>query len=154
MAENKHDLEHEQHEQNAGFERSDVNAWAIGKFAIALALLSVGAMAVLFGLFHYFISREGPPPPKAYSSLSEANVKKPAGTVLEETPVMDLARERAAEDQFLNSYGWEDKQKGIVRVPIAVAIDTLAKKGLPSRAAAPQTDSVSVPSESGLGGWK
>jgi len=79
-------------------------------------------------------------------------VKKPAGGVqLEETPVLDLARERAAEDKVLNSYSWVDRQKGIVRVPIDVAIDMVAKKGLPSRAAAPPSGNVSMPSESGLG---
>jgi hypothetical protein len=148
MAENKHDLDQP---RQAGYERTDVNTWAIGKFGIALVLISVGAMAILLMFFHYLIDREGPAPPKAYSSLSEANVKKPAGVQLEEAPVQQLARERAAEDQILNSYGWVDKQKGIVRVPIDVAIDMVAKKGLPSRATAPEPDNVSTPSESGLG---
>ena len=148
MAENRHDLEQEQH---GGYERTDVNTWAIGKFGIALVLISVGAMAMLLMLFHYLIALEGPPAPKAYSSLEEAHVKKPAGVQLEETPVLDLARERAAEDKVLNSYGWVDKEKGIARVPIDVAIDMVAKQGLPSRSAAPAGDNVSTPSESGLG---
>ena len=148
MAENREDLEQS---RQAGHERTDVNTWAIGKFAIALVLISVGAMGMLLMLFHYLITREGPPPPKAYSSLEEAKVKKPAGVQLEETPILDLQRERAAEDKVLNSYGWVDKQEGIARVPIDVAIDMVAQKGLPSRSSPPPADHVSVPSESGLG---
>jgi hypothetical protein len=147
MAENEHDLE----QPPVGHETSDVDTWAIGKFAIALVLVSVAAMAMLMGLFHYFIVREGPMPPKAYSSLEKAEVKQPPAPQLETTPVEQLSQERAAEDQKLNSYGWVDKQHGIVRIPIDQAIDLLAKKGLPSRAEAPIIDNVSVPTESGPG---
>jgi hypothetical protein len=147
MAENKHDLDR----PPAGHETTDVNAWVIGKFGIALVLICVASVGLLLGLFHYFIVREGPAPPKAYSSLDQAKVQRPGGTVLEETPVQDLKRERAAEEQFLNSYGWEDKQKGTVRIPIDKAIDLLTQKGLPSRAVQPQASDVSQPSESGLG---
>jgi hypothetical protein len=147
MAENKQDLE----QPPVGFETTDVNAWAIGKFGIALALICIASMGMLLMLFHYFIAREGPVPPKAYSDLAHAGVRRPAAPQLEETPALDLQRERAAEDQILNSYGWVDKQQGIVRIPIDQAIDLLARKGLPSRTEAPAVSNVSVPSESGLG---
>ena len=50
------------------------------------------------------------------------------------------------------TYGWVDQQKGVVRIPIAQAMDLVVKKGLPVRAAAPPTaEGVSVPTESGLG---
>jgi hypothetical protein len=148
MAGNKHDLDDQ---RPVGYERSDVDAWAIGKFAIALALICVASVGMLLMLFHYFISREGPPPPKAYSDLARAGVRRAQGPQLEATPILDLKRERAAEDQMLNSYGWVDKQQGIVRIPIDKAIDLLAQRGLPSRTEAPVTSSVTVPSESGLG---
>ena len=41
---------------------------------------------------------------------------------------------RAEEDQILGSYGWIDRERGIVRVPIDRAITLLAQKGLPTRA--------------------
>jgi hypothetical protein len=43
---------------------------------------------------------------------------------------------RAEEDQILGSYGWIDRERGIVRVPIDRAITLLAQKGLPTRAEA------------------
>jgi len=152
MAGNKHDLDRPELENpEARHERTDVDAWVIGKFAIALALVCVVSMALLLGLFHYFISRDGPPPPKAYSDLAHANVKLSPAPQLEITEPSDLARERAAEDQILNSYGWIDKQHGVVRIPIDRAIDMLAQKGLPSRSAPPAVDHATVPAESGLG---
>ena len=153
MAENRHDLDHphELDRPNVGYETTDVNAWAVGKFGIALALVCIGSLALLLGLFHYFLTAEGPMPPKVSSELSTDATKRPPAPQLEETPVIDLQRERAAEDRILNSYGWVDKQNGVVRIPIDKAIDMLAQKGLPSRATEPQTDNASVPAESGLG---
>jgi hypothetical protein len=64
----------------------------------------------------------------------------------------ELKAVRDAEDQVLNSYGWVDQQKGVVRIPIAQAMDLVVKKGLPVRTAAPPTtEGVSVPTASGLG---
>jgi hypothetical protein len=45
-----------------------------------------------------------------------------------------LAALRAEEDEILGSYGWIDRERGIVRVPIDRAITLLAQKGLPARA--------------------
>ena len=36
-------------------------------------------------------------------------------------------------DAILDSYGWVDPDKGIVRIPIDQAIDIVAQKGLPSK---------------------
>ena len=40
---------------------------------------------------------------------------------------------RAAEEAALNSYGWVDKDAGIVKIPVDRAMEILAKKGLPAR---------------------
>ncbi len=131
-----------------GHEERDVNAWAVGKFAIALVLVCGLVLLVLAGLFQYFLSQEGAkaPPTAGTSQL-------PPEPRLQTTPVLDLQAIRGAEDQVLNSYGWVDRQNGVVRIPIGRAIDLLAQRGLPSR---PQTGVISasnatVPTESGLG---
>ena len=135
-------------EPDARHEHSDVNAWMVGKFGIALVLLCITAMGLLFGLFRYFESTEegGRPPATA--------VKLPPAPRLETSEVQDLQAIRAAEEQLLTTYGWVDQQKGVVRIPIARAIDLLAQRGLPSRTGDEvQTAArdVSVPTESGLG---
>jgi DNA-binding GntR family transcriptional regulator len=39
----------------------------------------------------------------------------------------------AAETAILHSYGWVDRDAGIVRIPIERAIEILAERGLPTR---------------------
>ncbi len=132
----------------AGHEERDVNVWAVGKFGIALAVLCIAALVLLFGLFRYFQSRESP--------AGEATVAlgPPPEPRLQETPARDLKQMRGEEDQILGSYGWVDRQKGIVRLPIGRAIDLLAQRGLPARRQnEPESaaSGVTVPTESGLG---
>ena len=110
-----------------GHETTDVNVWAVGKFAIALVVMCVFSLVLLWGLLRYFQSEE---------------VTRMAPTVeptklfpqpqLQKTPVPDLRAIRAEEDKVLDSYGWVDQKQGIVRIPVALAIDVLAKRGLPS----------------------
>jgi len=128
-----------------GFEESDVNVLAVGKFGIALLLVTIAAMALLFGVFRYFQASEGG---KAVSVDPTTVFPHPQ---LQATPIQDLQAVRAAENQMLNSYGWVDQQKGIIRIPIARAMDLVARKGLPVRAAEPSAEGVSMPTESGLG---
>ncbi len=136
----------ENNKHRAGFEESDVNVIAVGKVGVALLLVTILAMALIVGVFNYFKSMEG----------GEAKSVDPTKVFpepqLEKTPIPDLKAVRAAEDQVLNSYGWVDQQKGVVRIPIAQAMDRVVKKGLPVRAAVPPSaEGVSLPTESGLG---
>ena len=130
----------------AGFEESDVNVVAVGKFGIGLLLVTIAAMALLFGVFHYFQAGEGG------KAVSVDPTKVFPHPQLQATPIPDLKAVREAEDQVLNTYGWVDQQKGIVRIPIARAMELVVQKGLPVRAAAPPSaEGVSMPTESGLG---
>jgi hypothetical protein len=125
--------ENNQHTPGAGHEETDVNEWAVGKFAVALLLVIVAALFLLFGLFRYLLSREGGPP----AGRSQVTASEPARAFpqpqLQESEVPDLKAIRAAEDQVLHSYAWMDPEKGVVRIPIDRAIDLLAERGLPSR---------------------
>jgi len=132
-----------------GHETSDINVWAIGKFAIGLVAICVISILLLLGLFKFFQSRE---------DTSVATTIQPRAIFpqpqLQQTPVLDLKAIRAEEELYLTTYAWVDQPKGVVRIPIAQAIDILAKRGLPSRpqsAAEIAGSEVSVPTESGLG---
>ena len=52
---------------------------------------------------------------------------------LQITPEVDLAALRAKENRELASYGWIDKESGVVRIPIVRAMDLIAQRGLPMR---------------------
>ncbi|HXB73513.1 MAG TPA: hypothetical protein VNY05_35070 [Candidatus Acidoferrales bacterium] len=112
-----------------GHETGDVNVWAIGKFAFALIAIIAISLGLLVGLFKYFQTRD-----QANATAVRVDpVKLFPEPRLERAPIPELKTVRAEEDRMLNSYGWVDPQKNLVRVPIDVAIDLLAKKGLPSR---------------------
>jgi hypothetical protein len=139
----------------ARHEETDINVWAVAKFAIALALVCAAVLALLSGLFRYFLrqsAEEQAAQPSRGLSIKQGQL--PPEPRLQATPVLDLRAMRAAEDQVLNSYGWVDQSKGVVRIPIDRAIDLLAQRGLPSRPEnGPQSaaNRASVPTESGLG---
>lgn len=131
-----------------GHETSDVNVWAVGKFGVALIALCAISILMLLGLFKYFQSQEET---RTTNRVEPQMFPQPR---LQQTPVLDLRAIRAEEDQVLNSYGWVDQPKGVVRIPISQAIDILAKRGLTSRPQpGVQSDAgnVSVPTASGLG---
>ena len=112
-----------------GYETGDVNVWAIGRFAFVLMAVIAVSLGLLVGLFKYFQTRDEVNP----TAVSVDPAKLFPEPRLQRTPAPDLKTVRAEEDRLLNSYGWVDPQKNVVRVPIDVAIDLLAKKGLPVR---------------------
>ena len=136
----------ENNKRRGGVEGTDVNVVAVGKFAVALLLMTILAGLLLFGLFRYFQSQEG----------GQAKAIDPTKLFpqpqLQKTPAPDLQAVRAAEDQVLNTYGWVDPSKGVVRIPIARAMELLSERGLPARPEAPaDLDHATVPTASGLG---
>lgn len=49
---------------------------------------------------------------------------------LQVTPEADLAAHRAGDQALANVYGWVDHDKGIVRIPIAQAMQRMVERGL------------------------
>jgi hypothetical protein len=119
------------HPEEAGYELSDLNPGYVGLFGIGLAVVLVIAVVVTSLLIHYKTvqhARRDTPIPQ----LAREREATP-GTRLQVDPQDELRQMRAAEDAALNSYGWVDKDAGIVRIPVDRAMEILAKKGLPAR---------------------
>jgi hypothetical protein len=114
----------------AGHEQSEVDARAISEFGIGLGLGVIAAAFLMWFVFDQFASSDNahqtPPAP-----MEAANPQKtPPEPRLEAQPRMDLSKFRASEEERVNSYGWIDPAKGIVRIPISRAMDLVAKEGL------------------------
>ena len=59
--------------------------------------------------------------------------RDPDRTTIEEHPDVEVKQLRGQEDVILSTYGWVDKNAGIVRIPIVQAMDRVLEKGLPVR---------------------
>ena len=121
-----------------GHELSDLNPKSIALFGFALAATIIFVLIVTYALFQRFVtvekrSQEAPSP------LSYTHEPTPEPHLLVD-PGQDLHAMRAAEDAVLKSYDWIDREKGIVRIPIARAIEIIAEKGLPARPQKETTD--------------
>jgi hypothetical protein len=114
----------EENRPQSGHEATDINVWAVGKFAFALVGVTVVSLVLLFGLMKYFQSQERP---EVMKPLDMSKIfPEPR---LQTNPIPDLKTFRAEEEKVLTTYGWVDQPKGIVRMPIDRAIDVLAQRG-------------------------
>jgi hypothetical protein len=114
-----------------GYELSDLKPGAIALFVLGL-VIAVALAVIITTLFVNYSAlqharREAPVP-----RLAGERETTP-GARLQVDAQKELRQMRAAEDTALNSYGWVDKDAGIVRIPIDRAMEILAKKGLPAR---------------------
>lgn len=103
----------------AGYETSDWPLAAIGILALVVLAFLVIAPLVLRAAYR--------------DTLADADRRllvEPPAPRLQSDPAADLARFRTAEQQRLESYGWVDRQKGIVHIPIGQAMREIAERGI------------------------
>jgi hypothetical protein len=141
--------EHVQYEDDDLFnpetahEHSDVPLKPLWVSLILFVVFAVVTHIVLYFMYHALVRMEEKrmdPPQTAVARPADIAVPKnqpllqpfprtaPGGIDIPPqrlTPVSDLVDMRAAEDKVLHSYGWVDKQKGIVRIPIDRAKDLI-----------------------------
>lgn len=115
-----------------GYERSDLTAKSVAIFGVALAAVIILVLVVTGWMFHYFSAQyarvDVPPSPLARTRPG------PPEPRLQVDPTKDLRAMRAEEDTRLTGYGWVDKEAGVVRMPIARAMELLVERGLPAAA--------------------
>jgi len=120
-----------------GHEERDVALRPVTAGIIGLFVLLGLAVLLMRVLFSYLAAREArlsPPPNPLAQSFGRQLPPEPR---LQTDPRQDLLQMRGQEDAVLSSYGWIDRQAGIVRIPIERAMQLLAEHGLPARAVAP-----------------
>jgi hypothetical protein len=112
-------------------EQQDLSIRAVVIFAVVLALfggISHVALTALFGRYwDREVRRDTPSPP-----LREARVEPPAPR-LQDQPGLDLEVLRRREERQMNTYGWVDRERGVVSMPIDRAMKLILDRGLPVR---------------------
>ena len=119
------------HREDVGHELSDLKPGYVGVFAIALALV-IGAAVIITSLLMQYRTVEHARQQIPVPPLAQERQATPQPRLQVEAP-NELRQMRRAEEAVLNSYGWVDKDAGIVRIPVERAMEILSKKGLPSR---------------------
>jgi hypothetical protein len=119
--------------EHAGHETRDVNFRPIIVSGIGLILLLVGSVLLMRLVFGFLAEREARLSPPANPLAKSFGRQVPPEPRLQADPRQDLLDMRAQENATLSSYGWVDRKNGIVRLPIARAMELLAQRGLPSR---------------------
>lgn len=118
-----------------GYEVQDANVRGILMAGLVLAVSTAAVMLLMVLMLKAFSG------PQAKVSRHAPATTVPKQTPLEPrlqvTPQKDLATLRAEEDGLLNNYGWVDKGKGTVRIPIDRAMELTLQRGLPTRLASP-----------------
>jgi hypothetical protein len=114
-------------------EHSDVNIRAILGFGGSLIVVAAVVHLLIYGLFNYFDRREDVKVPAEYPLAASQGHHEPPEPRLQTDPRQDLADMRAKEDEVLGSYGWVDRNAGIVRIPIDAAMKLTLERGLPAR---------------------
>src|SRR3954468_22371404 len=108
----------------------EINVRAIVLSGIALVVVTVVASLLMWwllkGFEHYDEKRD-----VRLSPVELAHPQPPPpGPLLQRDPVADMTEMRAREDRELNEAAWIDRQGGVVRLPLADAIDVVAARGV------------------------
>jgi hypothetical protein len=119
-----------------GYETRDANVRGVFGFLVALSLVLVFTALLCWGLFDYFSAGQIN---RAPASPFAGTRQLPAGPQLQVNPRQDWLRFRAEQEQSLESYSWESRDDGTVRVPIERAMELLLQKGLPVAPSASST---------------
>jgi hypothetical protein len=116
-------------------EESDVNIRGIFAFAAALVVVAVVVHVAMWLLLRFFDVRADRQDRINYPLAIEQERRLPPEPRLQTNPREDLQNLRTSEDDILTSYGWVDRNAGVVRIPIDEAIKLTLQRGLPAREA-------------------
>ena len=114
----------------AGHETRDASVRPIVLGGAILAALSAFVCLVVYGMFVLLQRTE----PQAGANPMAAELEQvPPEPRLEERPAIPYRNLRAQEDEVLTTYGWADREKGEIHIPIDRAIDLELERGFPTR---------------------
>ena len=103
------------------YERSDIESGGVAWIAAGLAAFVLAVPLLMPLIYPQSMDHISPVAPPALT----ANAPE-----LEVAPGPDLQNLNRAEAQLADSYGWTDREHGVVRIPVARAMERLVHKGL------------------------
>ncbi len=128
MHEDDDDERIEENDTKRGYEQRDVSYAPYVRWVAGLFLFTGVAVLTSLIVFKVMVHLTPAPEPGSSAAVSQELPPQPR---LQAHPALDLLLYKRAEDAQLNSYGWVNRQEGIVRIPVGLALDIIAKQGLP-----------------------
>ncbi|MES1255654.1 MAG: hypothetical protein ABUS56_08600 [Acidobacteriota bacterium] len=114
-------------------EPDDVSLRALLGNALGLVVVTAVFAALAWVLFAYLLHREAARVTPVLPLAAGQEHRIPPEPRLQSHPREDLRELQAEEARILDSYGWVDREAGIVRIPIDEAMKLTVERGLPAR---------------------
>jgi len=116
-----------------GYEKSDASPRGLLGFVLIMAAILAATSLSLIWLLKHFERAENPG--SFVAAPFAATHPLPPPPRIQALPGVDMQSYYQSQQNLLNTYGWVDKQNGIVRLPIDRAMTLLLQRGLPVRTA-------------------
>ncbi len=113
------------------YEESDAQFRGIFWSGVGLFAIIGFSFLLIIGLFNFLESWHGKSS-QPISPLAELQ-QPPSGPRLQVDPELDLEQFKVIEDSLVNSYGWVQKEAGVVRIPLDEAMKLMLQRGFPLR---------------------
>ena len=97
---------------------ADVSVLGIFSFCVGLLVSAILIQGMIWLLFQYFSERESVRLAPEYPLAAGQETRLPPEPRLQTDPRADLQELRAHESSVLSSYGWVDRERRIVHIPI------------------------------------
>ena len=111
-----------------GHEISDAEVRPILWSGAALAIAAMLTATFVYGVFRFLAAH--PTPKNTPSELIETDQQQfPPEPRVQEHPPEELEQLRVREQQILTTYGWVDKNNGVVRIPVDQARRIMLERG-------------------------
>ena len=101
---------------SVGHESRDADIRPILLTGIGLAFCVVVVGLIVYGTFRYLATHPGTSVQPNPMAIFDSQIPPPPR--IEEHPAIEIQQLHAQEDQTLSTYGWIDKKKGLVRIPL------------------------------------
>jgi hypothetical protein len=124
--------------RSSGYEKRDASPRGL----LYVVLMTTGFLGLtclsLIWLFDHFEKTQNPGSFVAAPFAGPRSLPSPPR--IQPDPGVDLQSYRESQQNLLNTYGWVDRQNGVVRMPVDRAMELLLQRGLPTRATNKQQD--------------
>lgn len=131
MSDTVHSADH-----SGGHEERDVSIPPIVLTSAILVAVVLLSFVTMWWMLNFLTAREiAQQGPISDLRTAESRREAPPEPRLQTHPIQDLEALHKVEDEQLETYGWVDRDGGVVRIPIERAVELTAQRGLPSQAA-------------------